>query len=194
MSSGKRWRPRVAAVLCLLLAACGGVGDDLVPTDTDQRATLAAGAVGSTPGATALDFQVQDSADNTVRLADYLSDGATPADAVVLYFTMWCPICLSHSDHLLTTVVPRFRDRGHVVYALVDYVSGSVTLARAAEQGNGYAGSDFVVLADIGQTLFDQFDAAMGTIVVIDAGGVIQLNEDYRTGANLVATLDELLP
>jgi len=107
---------------------------------------------------------------------------------------MWCPICLSHSDHMLSTVVPRFRDRGDVAYALVDYVSGSVALSRAAEQANGYAGSDFVVLADVDQALFDQFDAAMGTIVVIGPDGVIRLNEDYRTGAHLAASLDGLLP
>jgi len=194
MYSGNPWRPVAAALLCLYLVACGGVEDDLWPSDEDRRGSVAAGSVGSLPGQTAADFQVQDSVGDAVRLADYLSGGATPADAVVLYFTMWCPICLSHSDHMLGTVVPRFRDRGEVVYALVDYVSGSVALSRAAEQANGYAGSDFVVLADVDQALFDQFDAAMGTIVVIGPDGVIRLNEDYRTGANLAASLDALLP
>jgi len=194
MYSGKSRRPLVAVVLCLFLVACGGVGDDLVPSDDDRRDPVAAGSVGSLPGQTAADFQVQDSVGDAVQLADYLSDGATPADAVVLYFTMWCPICLSHSDHMLSTTVPRFRDRGDVVYALVDYVSGSVALSRAAERANGYAGSAFLVLADVDQALFDQFDAAMGTVVVIGPDGVIRLNEDYRTGANLAATLDELLP
>jgi len=194
MYSANTWRPVAVALLCLHLVACGGVEDDLWPSDEDQRGSVAAGSVGALPGQTAADFQVQDSVGNAVQLADYLSDGATPADAVVLYFTMWCPICLSHSDHMLSTVVPRFRDRGDVAYALVDYVSGSVALSRAAEQANGYAGSDFVVLADVDQALFDQFDAAMGTIVVIGPDGVIRLNEDYRTGAHLAASLDELLP
>jgi len=229
MYSANTWRPVAVALLCLHLVACGGVEDDLWPSDEDQRGSVAAGSVGALPGQTAADFQVQDSVGNAVQLADYLSDGATPADAVVLYFTMWCPICLSHSDHMLSTVVPRFRDRGDVVYALVDYVSGSVALSRAAEQANGYAGSDFVVLADVDQALFDyvsgsvalsraaeqangyagsdfvvladvdqalfdQFDAAMGTIVVIGPDGVIRLNEDYRTGAHLAASLDGLLP
>jgi len=194
MYSANTWRPLAVALLCLHLTACGGVEDDLWPSDEDQRGSVAAGSVGSLPGQTAADFRVQDSAGNAVQLANYLSDGAAPADAVVLYFTMWCPICLSHSDHMLSTVVPRFRDRGDVVYALVDYVSGSVALSRAAEQSNGYAGSDFVVLADVDQALFDQFDAAMGTIVVIGPDGVIRLNEDYRTGAHLAAALDELLP
>lgn len=194
MYSANTWRPVAVAFLCLHLVACGGVEDDLWPSDEDQRGSVAAGSVGALPGQTAADFQVQDSVGNAVQLADYLSDGVTPADAVVLYFTMWCPICLSHSDHMLSTVVPRFRDRGDVVYALVDYVSGSVALSRAAEQANGYAGSDFVVLADVDQALFDQFDAAMGTIVVIGPDGVIRLNEDYRTGAHLAASLDGLLP
>jgi peroxiredoxin len=194
MYSGKNWRPLMVAILGLHLVACGGVEDDLLPSDQDLRAPVDAGSVGSAPGQTAADFQVQDSAGNAVQLADYLSDGATPADAVVLYFTMWCPICLSHSDHMLSTVIPRFRDRGEVVYGLVDYVSGSVALARAAEQANGYARSAFLVLVDVDQALFDQFDAAMGTVVVIGRDGVIRLNEDYRTGANLAAALDGLLP
>ena len=188
------WRGVVLALLCLTLVACGGTGDDLFPSDDDLRSPVAAGSVGSEPGQTAADFQVEDTLGESFRLADYLDGGAFAADAVVLYFTMWCPICLSHSDHMLSTVVPRFRDRGYVVYALVDYVSGSVALARAAELGNGYAGSDFVVLADVDQSLFDQFNAAMGTTVVIGPDGVIRLNEDYRTGADLAAALDELLP
>jgi len=182
-------------VLCLLLAACGnGIGDDLLPSNSDQRAPVVAGSTGNRPGQVAADFTVPDSLGGAFKLSDHLATGVAPADAVVLYFTMWCPTCLSHADHILGTVVPTFQGRGNVVYGMVDYVTGSVALARASEIANGYAGSEFIVLADEQLTLFNQFNGAMGSTVVIGPDGTIHLNEDYRTGMNLIATLDGLLP
>jgi len=187
-----RW---LVLALMLPLGACGGaLNDDLFPSDSDQRGAVTPGSVGHLPGQVAADFAVTDTLSLPFTLSDHLTGGSDPADAVVLYFTMWCPTCLSHSDHLLGSVVPRFVGRGAVVYALVDYVSGSVALSRASEIANGYAGSPFSVLADVDQSVFGQFNAAMGTTVVIAPDGVVQMNEDYRTGANLVAALDGMLP
>jgi hypothetical protein len=113
---------------------------------------------------------------------------------VVLYFTMWCPICLSHSDHLALTVAPRFATRGTVHYFLVDYVSGSVAGTRSAEMANGYDGSVFTTVADVDQAVYGQFHAAMGAVVVIDGNGEILVNEDYRDGLPVIGALDALLP
>ena len=116
------------------------------------------------------------------------------ADAVVLYFTMWCPICLAHSDHMFNNVIPQFSQRGDVVYLMVDYVSGSVVTSRAAETANGYAGSEFVTVVDTDRSVMGLFNTAMGSVVVMGADGVILVNEDYRSGDATMDALDGYLP
>jgi peroxiredoxin len=178
----------------LLLPGCGDMTGDLDPSGQDKRPDITAGSIGYLPTQKAADFSVSDSTGNSFALSDHLTGGSEPADAVVLYFTMWCPICLAHSDHMYNHVIPHFKTRGNVVFALVDYVSGSVSGSRMAELANGYAGSDFITLADVDQGLQDQFNAAMGTVVVIDSSGTILINEDYRDGSALIDTLDQQLP
>ncbi len=186
---------RLLALLLLLpLAACQDISADLAPSGDDNRPAASGGTIGHLPGELAADFTLTNTLGVDVHLADQLQGGATPADAVVLYFTMWCPICLSHSDHLLNVVVPQFAARGTVRYYLVDYVSGSVETSRSSELANGYGGSALVTLVDANQRVYDQLHAVMGTVVVIDATGTILLNEDYRDGSPLVGTLDTLLP
>ena len=180
-------------LLCFGLSACD-FDDDLNPSSSDKRGNVTSGTVGYMPTQIAADFTVKDSLDNDFILSEHLSGGGTPADIVVLYFTMWCPVCLSHTDHMYNTVIPQFSGRGTVVYGLVDYVSGSVSATRAAELANGYAGSDFTTLADVSQNLLDQFNGAMGIVVVIDSDGTILLNEDYRGGSALTEILDQQLP
>jgi peroxiredoxin len=181
--------------VAVLLAACGSsVTDDLLPSSENLVPPVEPGTIGPSPGQLAPDFTLPDTRGGSLNLADRLSGGTQPADAVVLYFTMWCPVCLSHTDHLLSTVVPRFAGRGTVVYALVDYVSGSVEAARTMEQANGYVGSPLLVVVDASLQVFNDYCGAMGKVVVIGADGVVRLSEDYRNGENLAATLDGLLP
>ncbi len=187
----KRW---LGLVMVILLAGCGDMTDDLNPSDHDQRSAVIVGSSGYQPGQLAADFSLSTSIAAMFQLSDNLAVGSQPADAVVLYFTMWCPICLAHSDHIYNAVIPQFQNRGTVVYALVDYVSGSVDGSRAAEMANGYAGSEFVTLVDDQRAVMDQFNAAMGTVIVIAADGTIVMNEDYRTGESLMENLDALLP
>ncbi|MCP4076285.1 MAG: redoxin domain-containing protein [Gammaproteobacteria bacterium] len=178
----------------IVLTACGDISDDLNPSDNDQREDVVAGSIGNMPGQMVADFTIKDSLGNDFILSEFLAGGATPADVIVLYFTMWCPICLSHSDHLNNFIIPQFENRGTVIYGLVDYVSGSVSITRASEQANGFVNSDFITLADENQLLFNQLNAAMGTVVVIDNDGTILLNEDYRTGTALADILGQQLP
>jgi peroxiredoxin len=191
----RAWRLATVIIAALLLGACGSsITDDLLPSGDNHVPPVVPGTIGPAPGQIAPDFTLPDTVGGSLHLADRLAGGAQPADAVVLYFTMWCPVCLSHTDHMLATIVPRFAGRGTVVYALIDYVSGSVEAARAMEQTNGYAGSAFTVVVDAALQVFDAYHGAMGKVVVIGADGVVRLSEDYRNGENLAATLDGLLP
>ena len=180
-------------ILGFSLYACD-MQDDLLPSSSDKRASVVIGSTGNMPGQVAADFNIKDSLGNDFVLTEHLAGGSTPADLIVLYYTMWCPVCLSHSDHMFNTVIPQFAGRGTVVYGLVDYVSGSVGASRNVELANGYAGSDFTVLSDENQILMNQFNGAMAIVVIIDSDGTILLNEDYRNGSALIQTLDEQLP
>ncbi|MDQ6954200.1 MAG: redoxin domain-containing protein [Mariprofundaceae bacterium] len=184
------------SVIILLLTTMVGCGGDnnLIPSNRDLRPTVTAGSTGHLPSQKLADFNLQDSLGNTWRLSDHLNTGLVPADATVLYFTMWCPICLAHSDHMLYTVIPKFAARGTTNYVLVDYVSGSVVGARSSEISNGYNNSPFTVLADSTQSLMQQLNASMGTTVVVDRYGTVLMNEDYRTGSNLTNILNGILP
>lgn len=192
-------KPRLARhlmslALLLVLPGCDGLGDDLSPSGADQRPEVVAGSIGARPSQQVADFSLTTSTDTDFTLSTHLQGGSDPADVVVLYFTMWCPVCLAHSDHLYSHIIPRFRNRGRVVYALVDYVSGSVNGSRMQELANGYAGSDFVTLADVDQALQHQLNATMATVVVIDRTGTILLNEDFRDGSALTNHLEQQLP
>lgn len=180
-------------LLSLGLIACD-IQDDLLPDSHDARANITPGSIGSMPTQIAADFTIKDSLNNNFILSEHLTDGSTPADVIVLYFTMWCPICLSHSDHILNSIMPQYSGRGTVIYGLVDYVSGSVAATRATELASGYGRSNFTILADVNQDLAGQFNAAMATVVVIDSSGSILLNEDFRNGAALVEILEQHLP
>jgi len=168
--------------LCLTLAGCG---DNLVPSDSDKRPTVEAGTVGPAVSQKAPDFSVSDTAGATVTLAGALAG----KKGIVLYFTMWCPICDSHMSNMRAEVAPSFPTVG---FYLVDYVSGSVADAAGAAAANGYAGGVFTTLADLGQIMLGSYQATMGTTVVVDGGGIIRMNEDYKDGTRLREVLSSL--
>ncbi len=177
---------KFCALLTLgLLAACGNITDDLAPSGFDQRPTVQAGTTGPAVGQKAPDFSVPDTDGETVTLTSALASRG----GIVLYFTMWCPTCDSHMSHMLSTTVPAFPDVG---FFAVDYVSGTVSDARNAQIDNGFAGTLILVLADINHDLLQSYQATMGTTVVIDRVGIVQMNEDYRDGSRLQAVLGGL--
>ncbi len=178
----------------LTLTACGNMADDLNPSGDDLRPTVVANSIGSQPLQKAADFSAPATNNTTFKLSDHLAGGPFASDAVVLYFTMWCPICLSHTDHLLFNIIPQFQGRGTTTYVLVDYVSGSIASTTVSEAVNGYAGSVFTTIADENQNILTQLNGAMGKTIVLDAQGIIQMNEDFRTGDNLIHTLNRILP
>jgi peroxiredoxin len=136
-------------------------------------------------GQQAADFAVADSNGQQVTKAAALAG----AQGAVFYFTMWCPICDGHMSHL-REMLPLYPG---VRFFLVDYVSGSITAAGDAAAASGYGNGPFTVLADVAHQLYGNFQATMGTTVVVDGGGVIRLNEDFRDGRNLRAELDLLV-
>jgi peroxiredoxin len=171
--------------IMLVLLGCGSVKDDLLPSGSDKRPSVQQGTTGPAVGQNAPDFTVSDTLGNTVTLAAFLPSHR----GVVLYFTMWCPTCDSHMSLIRDNFISQYPD---VLFFAVDYVSGSVAAARNAEVSNGYAGSGFVVLADTTQVILTEYSATMGTTVVIDKNGIVQMNEDFKNGSKLQSVLEGL--
>jgi len=176
--------PVVLLVVSLGLYGCSGVTDDLVPSGEDKRPDVEAGTIGTQVGQQSPDFSLFDTLGNSHGLYAEL---VPPKDGVVLYFTMWCPICDVHSSHMRAEVIPNFPN---VSFFLVDYVTGSISASRDAQLANGYA--DIETLVDAVQEVFNLYQASMGTTVVIDSAGIVRMNEDYKDGVKLTETLQVL--
>lgn len=169
----------------MMTVSCGGMMDDLRPSAADNRQTANADSAGGTEGQKAPDFTVSDTLGRSMNLYAELESSS----AVVLYFTMWCPVCSAHSDHMLANTVPLYPN---VKFFLVDYVSGTVSASRDAQVSNGYANTAFRVLVDSSGSLLSTFGATMGTTVVISKSGVVTMKEDYKDGAALKNALANL--
>lgn len=174
-------------LMLVLLPGCGGMTDDLLPSGSDKRPAVQCGIPGSAVCQNAPDFTLTDTLGTSVTLSSVIT--GTGVRGAVLYFTMWCPICDTHMNNMLTYILPVHPD---VRFFLVDYVSGSVADAANAQLVNGYWGSGFTVLADIDQSVLSQYQATMGTTVVVDASGVVRMNEDYKDGVRLQSVLNAL--
>ncbi len=174
----------MVAALTFVLAGCDDMMDDLAPSGEDRRPAVVPGSVGPQVGQIAPDFTL----DDTLYTPHTLSTELTSARAVVLYFTMWCPICDTHANHMRQYIVPDFPN---VRFFLVDYVSGSVPLSRSNQVASGY--TDFTVLVPTSDSFTRLYQATMGTAVVIDANGqIVRMNEDFLDGNKLRATLEAL--
>ena len=158
--------------LVFTLSACQ---EDLLPDDSQ----LPLNATGMT-----LDnFNVSLNTSEEVELTQTLET----SDAVVLYFTMWCPVCDSHMNHIRNELVAAYPN---VNFIMVDYVSGSQSDSRSSQLNSGY--SDFNVIADTDDYLQDLLQGTMGTIVVIDKNQVVLLNEYFKNDSALTQVLNNL--
>lgn len=169
-------------ILALVLTAC----DDLYPSGDDIRAPVDCSTIGASVCQIAPEFSLFDTESNTVTMSAELVGHS----GIVLYYTMWCPICDSHMSHMRTQVIPNYPN---VRFLIIDYVSGTVALSRTAQENNGY--TDLTVLVDNIQEVLSLYEATMGTTVVIEnAGGqgVVRMNEDYKDSVKLTTTLDAL--
>ncbi|MCP5170283.1 MAG: redoxin domain-containing protein [Hahellaceae bacterium] len=162
------------AFFMVILCFLGGCQEDLAPSDSDER---------SVTTTSTQSFSVQDTQGNVLEL-DALLDNH---DAVVLYFTMWCPTCDSHMSLITREFMPEFT---RVAFISVDYVSATSQQALRAQIENGYQG--MTVVQDEGKQLTRQFNGTMATTVVIGQEKSILLNEDFKNGARLREVLEEL--
>jgi len=172
----------ILIALVLVLTACG----DLYPSGEDKRAPVDTSTIGASVGQIAPDFSLFDTLGNTVTMSAELVN----TDGIVLYFTMWCPICDAHMSHMRAQVIPNYPN---VKFFIVDYVSGTVELSLSAQQENGY--TDLTVLVDNVQEVLTLYQATMGTTVVIEnasSHGIVRMNEDYKDSVKLTQTLDSL--
>ncbi len=92
-----------------------------------------------------------------------------------------------HEPHALSHIITLYPN---VKFYFIDYVSGTIELSRSAQVSNGYTAN--VVLVDDIQHVLNLYDATMGTTVVVDNGGIIRMNEDYKDGTALNGVLAAL--
>jgi len=183
------WSPWGEVMSCakylVAIALLGLVGcqNDLNPSGEDKRSTVQTGIIGNQVGQIAPDFTLE----STLNTFHTLSSEFATHEGVVLYFTMWCPVCDSHMSHMRATYVPNYPN---VQFFIVDYVNATVTNARTAQISNGYG--DMTVLADVNQSVLNLYGGTMGTTVVVDRFGMVQMNQDYSDGSKLGQVLGSL--
>lgn len=184
--------PTAWLLVTLVLAGCDGMTDDLSPSGDDKRPDVEAGTIGTQVGQQSPEFPVQIL--DTLGVSRGLYNELAGSSGVVLYFTMWCPICEFDMSHMRKYVIPNFPT---VKFFLVDYVSGSVSVSRASQEAYGYIDIDTLVdpyleaNSDV-KVLEDMYQATMGSTIVIDSVGIVQMNETYKDGVKLTETLQAL--
>lgn len=165
----------IRALTLSLLFALSACQQDLMPSGEDQRS--------SAVPAISEDFSVTLSDGSDFSLSSALSEH----DAVVLYFTMWCPVCDEHMQHLRESFVPAYPN---VQFVLVDYVSDSVSATYKNQRSAGYG--DFLTISDHQNLLQNLFAGTMASTVVIDKNFVVQMAETFKTGEQLQVLLNAL--
>jgi len=164
---------------CLLFGIpLSGCQEDLMPSDQALEPSAR-----SQVGVTLEDrsFTLSDAQQNT------LNERLQTADAIVLYFTMWCPVCDLHMSHIRDTFKRQYPS---VDFIFVDYVSGTVAASEQSRTSSGYR--DFDVIADVDNSLERLFSATMATTVVIDKNSIVHFQEEFKDGSRLVNVLDQL--
>jgi peroxiredoxin len=166
----------ITVISCIFITGCQ---EDLFPSN-DQLTMESLAEVGST---LEFDLNFEFSTGETENLNQQLENH----DLVVLYFTMWCPVCDSHMSHIRQNFVNQYQN---VKFILVDYVSGSISSSRGAQLASGY--EDLIVVSDYSGELKARLNGTMATTLVIDQNLVIHMNEDFKTGSRLKSVLDTL--
>jgi len=165
--------------LLLLALSLMGCQEDLMPSGKDKRPSVVPGSIGHLPTQKVADFTLPSTSGGNLSLSQLVNlDGsnATPVDAVVIYFTMWCSTCDTHTYSISSTVMPAYAGVKNVRYLLIDYVSGSVSAVPAFDAATyGYD-----LLVDTDNAVKQQLDGSMGTTVIIDSQGIIHMNQTYN--------------
>ncbi|EAT12825.1 thioredoxin family protein [Bermanella marisrubri] len=114
-----------------------------------------------------------------------LSQALSEADAVAFYFTMWCPVCDSHMQHIKNHLA---EDYPNVTFVFVDYVSSSQAMSRETQIASGYQSSQ--VLADIDSELQNNLSASMSSFAIIDKNFVVRYNQVFQSDTGIRDVLD----
>lgn len=166
-------------IAVLLFVFCmTGCKEDLMPSNAPIESTLV-----SREGEVIDDLLFTFSDGTSSSISERLSTH----DAVVLYFTMWCPICDAHMSHIRSQIQPQYNN---VDFIFVDYVSGSVVETMKVQRSSGY--TDFDVIADINNELETYFNGTMATTIIIDKNFIVKLNSLFKTGNEIKDKLDTL--
>lgn len=166
----------IALLICILVIT--GCQEDLIPSNDPIESSQA-----TREGEMITDFSFMLSDGSTSSINERLSTH----DAVVLYFTMWCPVCDGHMSYIRNQIKPQYDN---VDFIFVDYVSGSVSEALGIQQSSGY--TDFSVIADINNDIETYFNGTMATTIIIDKNFVVRLNGLFKTGNEISDTLNNI--
>ena len=163
----------------LVLSGCKGLPNDLNPSGEDKSTstTTEVAADGETESQT-IGISVQTGLGETIDLDQALSG----KKAIVLYFTMWCPICNGHTDKLINEVIPNYSN---VSYYLVDYVSGTLSDSQISLESSGYEEAPLTLLVDLEREIELKYKGTMGITVVLDANANVLMAEDLKDGVRL---------
>ncbi|MBV6494101.1 MAG: Thiol-disulfide oxidoreductase ResA [Turneriella sp.] len=176
-------RIRYTCVMIFIALFSTSIGcSNLVPDGTDLRSHNTSSIVNV--GDSAPDFSLVTTAHTTLNLTTALSG----KNAVVLYFTMWCPVCTSHTDEMLQTLV---NTHPNVRFVFVDYVSASLSDTISMQHYSGYDGKPIDVAFDETQRVMNTYGATMASTIVVDSTGKVRMNETYKKVRldNLLSTL-----
>ncbi len=157
--------------LLMLVAFCTGQCSNLMPDGTDERSRNPSGIL--SVGQIAPEFSLPVTDGSTLTRAS----GLAGKNGLVFYFTMWCPVCTSHTDEIVQAVMPAYPNARFVV---VDYVSASLGEAATLKTYGGYDATGILVVLDSSQSFMKSYAATMAYVIVIDSAGVIRMNEVYK--------------
>ena len=163
-------------LLCLLFTL--GCQEDLAPSNDQLESTQA-----TREGETLNDITFTLSDGTSSQLSEQLATH----DAVVFYFTMWCPICEGHMSYIRQQIKPHYED---VAFIFVDYVSGNVSSTLDSQQSRGY--TDFPVISDFDDALEQYFNGTMATTVIVDKNFIVKLNALFKTGNEISEVLETI--
>lgn len=157
----------VLLVLALSTAQCS----NLLPDDADLRGQNPGNILAV--GQQAPDFAMPVTDGSTLTLAS----GLAGKNGLVIYFTMWCPVCTSHTDEVVQAIMPAYPNAR---YVMVDYVSSGIGEAATLKTYGGYDSTGIVVALDRSQSFMNSYGATMAFVVIIDSTGKIRMNEVYK--------------
>ncbi len=133
------------------------------------------------------DFIIKLNTNQADSKIESLSDRLNNHDGVVLYFTMWCPVCDNHMQSIRNDLVVQYAN---IDFVFIDYVSASATSSRATQLNNGY--SDFDVISDTDGYLEDTLQGSMGSLVLIDKNFTVVFSEVFKSHLDLVVAIEGL--